>query len=86
MVTTTELLSAYIEPIAAELTPQQAWAILSAKPSEAVAARARELAEKETAGHLSEIERAEYENYVGVDDVIGLLKLRARSVLQRSPL
>lgn len=35
---------------------------------------------------LTEQERSEYEYYIDVDDVIGLLKAKARSVLARSPL
>ena len=86
MATATEFLSTYIEPLAADLTPQQAEKILATKPPDELVSRVEELAEKATAGMLTERERAEYEYYVDVDDVIGLLKAKARSVSGRSPL
>ncbi len=81
MATATDFLSSYIEPLAEDLTPQQARKILSIKPTDRLIARAHELAEKANLGTLTEQERAEYEHYVDVDDVIGLLKAKARSLL-----
>jgi hypothetical protein len=43
-----------------------------------------ELADKANTGTLTEQERAEYEYYIDVDDVIGLLKAKARSLLAGS--
>jgi hypothetical protein len=85
MATSTDFLSTYIEPLAEDLTPRQAQRILSTKPTEKLLARVQALAEKASAGTLTEQERAEYEHYVDVDDVIGLLKAKARSVLKHSP-
>jgi len=82
MSTGTDLLSAYIEPLAEDLTREQAEKILSTKPAAKLVARVHELAEKANAGTLSEQERAEYEYYVDVDDVIGILKAKARHLLQ----
>jgi hypothetical protein len=82
MATATDFLSTYIEPLAEDLTPQQAEKILSIKPTENLVARVTELGDKANAGTLSEQERAEYEHYVDVDDVIGLLKARARYLLE----
>jgi hypothetical protein len=45
--------------------------------------RVEHLAEKAASGMLTEQERAEYEYYIDVDDVIGLLKAKARSILGR---
>lgn len=81
MATATEFLSSYIEPLAAELTTQQAQTILAIKPTDQLLDRARELGDKASAGTLTVQERAEYEYYIDVDDVIGLLKAKARSLL-----
>ena len=81
MATATDFLSTYIEPLAEDLTPQQARKILSIKPTDRLIARVQELAERANSGCLTEQERAEYEYYVDVDDVIGLLKAKARSLL-----
>jgi hypothetical protein len=81
MATATDFLSSYIGPIAEDLTPQQARKILNTKPSDQLIARIHLLAERANDGSLTDRERAEYEYYVDVDDVIGLLKARARSVL-----
>ena len=83
MATATEFLSTYLEPLAEELTPQQAQKILATKPTDKLIARVQELADKANAGTLTEQERAEYEYYVDVDDVIGVLKAKARSLLER---
>jgi len=84
MATATDFLSSYIEPLVEDLTPQQARKILAIKPTDRLMARVHELAERANAGNLSEQERAEYEHYVDVDDVIGLLKAKARSLLGNS--
>lgn len=81
MATATEFLSSYIEPLAAELTTQQAQTILAIKPTDQLLDRVRELGDKASAGTLSVQEQAEYEYYIDVDDVIGLLKAKARNLL-----
>lgn len=81
MATATDFLATYIEPLAEELTPRQAQKLLAIKPTDALITRVHELADKANAGILTEQERAEYEHYVDVDDVIGLLKAKARSLL-----
>jgi hypothetical protein len=83
MATATDFLSTYIQPLADELTPQQAEKILAAKPPEELIERVHQLSDKANFGTLTEQERAEYEYYVDVDDVISLLKAKARSVLSR---
>ena len=84
MATAPDLLSTYLEPIAEELTPRQAEKILAIKPIDELTARVRELGDKANAGTLTEQERTEYGYYVDVDDVIGLLKAKARRLLGRS--
>lgn len=81
MATATDYLSSYLEPIAEELTPQQAQKILAIKPTPKLLARVEELGDKANDGVLTAEERAEYEYYVDVDDVIGLLKAKARRLL-----
>jgi hypothetical protein len=81
MATATDFLSTYIEPLVEDLTPQQARKILSIKPTERLLARVELLAERANAGSLTEQERAEYEHYIDVDDVIGILKAKARCIL-----
>jgi hypothetical protein len=81
MATATDFLSPYIEPLAEDLTPQQAAKILAIKPTETLIARVQELGDKANSGTLSEQERTEYEHYVDVDDLIGLLKAKARTLL-----
>lgn len=81
MATATDYLSTYLEPIAEELTLQQAQKILAIKPTASLMARVEELGDKANAGTLSGEERAEYEYYIDVDDVIGLLKSKARRLL-----
>jgi hypothetical protein len=81
MATATDLLTTYLEPLAEDLTLQQAKKILSIKPTDRLINRVEELAERANLGTLSEQERAEYEYYIDVDDAIGLLKAKARSIL-----
>jgi hypothetical protein len=84
MATVTDFLSTYIEPLAEDLTPQQAQKILSIKPTDELLARVVNLSDKANAGTLTEYERAEYEYYVDVDDVIGILKAKARRLLSQT--
>jgi hypothetical protein len=81
MATGTDFLATYIGPIAEDLTPRQAEKILAATPSPELIARVQELADKASTGTLTTQERVEYEYYIDVDDVIGLLKSRARRVI-----
>jgi hypothetical protein len=84
MATVTDFLSTYIEPLAEDLTPQQAQKILAIKPTDELLARVVKLADKANEGTLTEYERAEYEYYVDVDDVIGILKAKARRLLSQA--
>jgi hypothetical protein len=84
MATVPDLLSTYLEPIAEELTPRQAEKILAITPPSELIAKVQELAEKANLGTLTPDEVAEYSYYVDVDDVIGLLKAKARNLLGRA--
>jgi hypothetical protein len=84
MATATDILSTYLDPIAEDLTPQQAQRILATKPSRELVARVEELGNKANLGTLCEQERAEYEYYIDVDEAINLLKAKARNLLSQS--
>lgn len=64
------------------LSPDAARAMLSIQFSEVDRARMLALAEKNSAGQLSEVERQELEGYVKVGDVLSLLHLKAKRSLQ----
>jgi hypothetical protein len=81
MAVATDYLSSYLQPLAEELTPQQAQKILAIEPTPTLVERVVKLADKANEGQLTAEERAEYEYYIDVDDVIGLLKVKARQVL-----
>ena len=83
MATVPDLLSTYLEPIAEELTLRQAEKILAINPSAELVSRVHELAAKANEGSLNSEEVAEYSYYVDVDDVIALLKAKARHLLGR---
>ena len=83
MATATEFLSTYLRPLAEDLTLQQAQKILSVNPSDELINRVHVLAEKAEAGALTDQEFAEYEYYIDVDEQVGLLKAKARRLLNR---
>lgn len=83
MATVPYLLSTYLEPVAEDLTPRQAEKILAITPPSDLVAKVHELAEKANQGTLTSDEEAEYAYYVDVDDLIGLLKAKARHLLGR---
>jgi len=78
----TTLLDGLLEPFGECLTPEVARKLVNLQASPAVIARVEELAEKCNEGALTPDERAEYESYVHVNDVLTMLKARARQFLQ----
>lgn len=84
MATADDLASTFFTTIGEELTPALAERILATKPSEKLIARIHVLAEKANAGTLTDQERAEYKHFIEIDDAIGILKLKARSLLEDS--
>jgi len=81
----TALLGGLMEPLARCFTPQSAREILAIKSDEPAQLRVAELAERSNAGSLSPEERAEYELFVEVGDLVALLQARARSYLADHP-
>lgn len=71
-----------IAPETNGLSPEAARAVLSLRFSEEDTARMRELAERNSAGGLSDAERQELAGYVKVGDVLSLLHLKARRSLK----
>jgi hypothetical protein len=65
------------------LTPEAARALLQLDFTDADQARMEELARKSNAGELTPDERSEFEGYVFVGDVLGMLQSRARLALQK---
>jgi len=76
------LLDGLLEPFSDCLTPEVAQKLVNLHANEAVVARVEELADKCNEGTITPDERAEYESYVQVNQVMTLLKAKARKFLQ----
>jgi hypothetical protein len=79
------LLGRVMEPLGRCLTPGSAKEILSVRADEGAAARLEELASKSDAGTLTPEERAEYQLFVEVGDLLALLQAKARRYLSEHP-
>ncbi len=71
-----------VDPIGKALTPDAARAILAVRADDETQDRIDELADRCTEGRLSPEERAEYQEFVSLFNLLALLQSRARSVLQ----
>lgn len=78
----TAALSRFLDPVASLLTPEVARRIVDFRADATTQARLDELAEKSTEGLLTAEERTEYEGYVRAIDLITILQLKARTVLE----
>jgi hypothetical protein len=67
------------------LSPKAAESLLALHFAEHDKARMDELAQKNRAGALTEVERKELELYVRVGDLLSLLHLKARRSLDHQP-
>jgi hypothetical protein len=76
--TATALLGRVIAPLGRCLTADAAKEILSLRADEAASRRLEELAAKCDAGTLTPEERAEYELFVEVGDLVALLQAKAQ--------
>ena len=72
-----------LRPLRRELSVELADALLRLKADEEVQTRYDELANKNTAGGLTDEERAELESLVRANSILTLLKAEARAFLQR---
>ena len=77
----TGLLGQVIEPLARCFTPTSAREILALRADEAAVHRVEELASKCDSGSLTPEERAEYQLFVEVGDLVALLQAKARRYL-----
>lgn len=78
---TTSILDRLLEPVGHAMPPAFAKELVELRAAPDVQARIDDLAEKCNEGVLTADERAEYESYVQVIHLIGILQRKARSVL-----
>ena len=71
-----------VDPIGKALTPDAARAILAVRADDETQDRIDKLADRCTEGSLNPEERAEYQEFVSLFNLLALLQSRARSVLQ----
>ena len=83
--TATELLGRVIAPLGRCLTPAAAKEIVSLQGNEMARRRIEQLAIKCDAGALTPEERAEYQLFVEVGDLVALLQAKARRYLAEHP-
>jgi hypothetical protein len=80
---TIDVLDRLLDPVGRCLTAEVARNIADLRADPIAQARIDELADKSTAGQLSDEERAEYETYVRAIDFIAILQAKARAMLGR---
>ena len=71
-----------VDPIGRALTPDAARAILAVRADDETQEHIDKLADRCTDGNLTPEERAEYQEFVSLFNLLALLQVRARSVLQ----
>ena len=70
-----------LDPI---LTPEVSRRVVDFRPGDELQSRLEELRGRANEGTLSDDDRAEYEQFIETLDLLALLKLRARAVLERN--
>ena len=73
-----------VDPIGRALTPDAARAILAVRADDETQERIDKLADRCTDGNLTPEEQAEYQEFVSLFNLLALLQVRARSVLELS--
>lgn len=81
---TATLLDKIFEPFAEVITPETAARFVAMRADDDVQRRIDELADKCTAGQLTETERQEYDTYIRAIDFISIMQSKARQVLLRN--
>jgi hypothetical protein len=84
MATQDAILDQMLEPLVEALTPESARALAQFQAKPSIQARVDQLAAKCNEGEFTDEERAEYENYVRVGNLLALIKAKARRVLAES--
>ena len=79
----TSYLERLLEPVTQCFTLEVAERLISLPPDPTIQARIEELADKANEGQLSDVERAEYKEYVEAVDLIAVLQLRARATIAK---
>ena len=75
------LIERMIDPIGRALTPDAAQELLALRADDETQRRIDELADKCNEGTLSSDERAEYQQFVSLFNILTVLQARARSVV-----
>ena len=83
--TAVALLSRVIEPIGRCLTSESARQIVELRADETAARRVEELASKSGTGMLTPEERADYQLFVELGDLVALLQAKAHRYLAEHP-
>jgi hypothetical protein len=78
---TSPVLNRMLEPVSASLNVEAARKLMGLKADAKARARVARLAKKCNAGTLTPNERTEYETYVMVGELVGLLQAKARVIL-----
>ena len=81
MTTTATALNDMLEPLSHSLSVEAARSIAAIQIKPATQARIEELADRSNDGLLTPEERAEYESYVEGAEILSLIKLKARRIL-----
>jgi hypothetical protein len=71
-----------VDPIGRALTPDAAREILQLRADAETQRRIDDLADKCNEGSLTEEERAEYQEFISLFNILTVLQVRARSVLE----
>ena len=78
------LLERIVEPIGRALTPEAAKEIVNLRTDKETQLRIDDLADKCNEGTLTADERAEYQEYVSMFNILTVLQARARTILDAS--
>lgn len=81
MIASTATFDRLVDSVGGELTQDFARRLVNLRPDPLVEARLEELADRSTAGTLTEAERGEYESLVILGDLIAILQKRSRAML-----
>ena len=73
-----QMLDRILDPVTDTFTLESARELVAITPDATFQSRLDELAEKSNSGQLSNDERQEYRDYIGIVDVISILQAKAR--------